>query len=297
MRYLRTQAELSEAAFREPRQHLKSRAKAGPISFAPSIAILSLVQASLVALPAKRSLPLAAGLASRWWALVLPGSIVVVVTGIAIFPGLADALTYLALVAVPILAAFALAWAIRGARIGLAIVPIGLFAIAWALTGTLTGQAAALVLSGLACVALGTLIASGVPVRWLRLAIYAMAIVDACLITADLLQSPNAVLNAAAPAASLPQLQSAQFGSAELGFGDLFVAAILGAMLAGDRQLQVRAARLAACLALAFDLLFFFVSELPATVPIALTIGVLEISARRGAVRDSASPPAAAPAS
>jgi hypothetical protein len=262
--------------------------------FAPSIAILSLVQATLVALPARRSLPVALHLESRWWAVVLPGSIVVVVTGIALFPGLADALTYLALVAVPILAALALAWAVHGARLGLAVLPLVLFAIAWAIPETLTGEAAALALTALSCVALGTLIAAVVPVRWLRLGIYAMAIIDACLVTGDLLQSPNAVLNAAAPAASLPQLQFAHFGDAVLGFGDLFVAGVLGAMLAGQRQLQLRAAGLAACLALSFDLLFFFVSELPATVPIALTLGVLEISARRRAVSDPASRPAAA---
>src|SRR6478609_7082119 len=225
--------------------------------FAPSIAILSLVQATLVALPARRSLPFAVRLQSRWWAVVLPGSIVVVVTGIALVPGLADALTYLALIAVPILAALALGWAMHGARIELAVLPIPLFALAWAIPGALTGEAAALALSALACVALGTLIAAVVPIRWLRLAVYAMAIVDACLVTGDLLQ-----------------LQFAHFGDAVLGFGDLFVAAVLGAMLAGERQLQLRATGLAAFLALAFDLLFFFVSELPATVPIALTLAV-----------------------
>ena len=261
------------------------------MSFAPSIAILSLVQASLIALPAKRNLPADVRLASRWWALVLPGSIVVVISGIAILPGLADALTYLALVGVPILAALALAWAIHGARIGLVIVPIPLFSVAWAVPGSFTGQASALALSGLACVALGTLLSASVPARWLRLAIYAMAIVDTCLVTADLLQSPNAVLNAAAPAAGLPQLQFAHFGSAVLGFGDLFVAAVLGAMFAGERQLQLRAAAVAFCVALAFDLLFFFVDELPATVPIALTLAVLELSARRRSVSDSASGP------
>jgi hypothetical protein len=223
---------------------------------------------------------------------VLPGPVLVVIAGIAIFPELADGLTYLALVAVPILAGVALCWAIRGARPGLALIPIPLFAIAWAVPGALAGQGAALVLSALACVALGTLLASAVDARWLRLAIYAMAIVDTILVTADLLQGPNAVLNSAAPAVDLPQLQFAQFGSAVLGFGDLFVAGVLGAMLAGRRELQLRAAGLAACLALAFDLLFFFVSELPATVPIALTLGVLELSARRRAVRDSASRPA-----
>jgi hypothetical protein len=264
------------------------------IAFAPSIAILSLVQASLIALPSRRELPPGLRLSSRWWALILPGSIVVVIAGIAVFPGLADALTYLALIGVPILAALALGWAMRGARVGLAILPIPLFLIAWVELGTLTGEAAAVALSALACVALGTLLAASVPARWLRLAIYAMAIVDTCLVTADLLQSPNAVLNAAAPVAELPRLQFANFGSAVLGFGDLFIAAVLGALLAGERRLQLRAAWIAAGLALTFDLLFFLVSLLPATVPVAVTLALLDASARRRAVRDSASPPAAA---
>jgi hypothetical protein len=264
------------------------------ISFAPSIAILSLVQASLIALPARRSLPSKLRLSSRWWGLVLPGSVVVVVAGIAILPGLADGLTYLALIAVPILASLALAWAMRGARPALALLPIPLFALAWAIPETLAGQAAAVGLSALACVALGVLVASIVPSRWLKLAVYAMAIVDAYLVGADLLQNPNDVLNAAAPAAGLPQLQFAQFGSAVLGFGDLFIAAVLGAVVAGDRRLQIRATAIAAWLALAFDLLFFVVSLLPATVPIAVTLGVLELAGRRRSVRGSASPPAAA---
>jgi hypothetical protein len=108
-----------------------------------------------------------------------------------------------------------------------------------------------------------------------------MAVVDTCLVGADLLQSPNAVLNAAAPAAGLPQLQFAQFGDAAIGFGDLFIAGVLGAMLADERPLQLRAAGLAASLALVFDLLFFFVDELPATVPVAMALAVLEITGRR----------------
>jgi hypothetical protein len=96
-------------------------------------------------------------------------------------------------------------------------------------------------------------------------------------------------LNAAAPAAGLPQLQFAHFGSAVLGFGDLLVAAVLGALLAGDRGLQLRASGIAACLALVFDLLFFLVSTLPATVPIAVTLAVIDTRARRRPVSDPAS--------
>jgi len=246
-----------------------------------SIAALSLVQATLVAAPRAPYPQLVQRLQSRWWALVLPLSIVVVVAGITLDSASAEFLTYLALIAVPPLAAAALAWLVRGGRPPLAFAVVPLFAVAWASQGALAGETAALALSALACVSLGWLIACGVPPRWLKLGIYLMAAVDAWLIAADLLQGPNAVLNAAAPVANLPRLQFASFGSAVMGFGDLFIAAVLGALLASDRRLQIRGAVLAATLCLGFDLLFFAVDPLPATVPIALTLAVLELLQRR----------------
>ena len=69
-----------------------------------------------------------------------------------------------------------------------------------------------------------------------------------------------------------------------MGFGDLFVAAVLGAMLARDRRLQLRGAALAAVICVGFDLLFFVISETPSTVPIALTLLALRLS---GALRFS----------
>ena len=83
----------------------------------------------------------------------------------------------------------------------------------------------------------------------MKLGIYAMALVDAYLVFTDLLQEPNSALNAAAPAANLPKLQLVDWGSALMGFGDLFIAAVLGALLARDRNLQLRGALLAAVLA------------------------------------------------
>jgi hypothetical protein len=242
-----------------------------------SIGALSLVQAALVAAP-KPPLPsLLARLQSRWWALILPLSIVVVISAIALDSASADFLTYLALVAVPALAAAALAWVMRGGRPPLAFLVIPLFALAWALEGSLSGETAALALSALACVSLGWLIASVVPARWLKVGIYLMAAVDAYLVGSNLLQEPNAILNAAAPGADLPRLQLANFGSAVMGFGDLFFAATLGAVLASDRRLQLRGAALAAFVCLSFDLLFFAIDQLPATVPIALTLALLEM--------------------
>jgi len=253
-----------------------------------SIGALSLLQAALVAAPRPAVAPILAGLRSSSWALVLPLSIVVVVAAIALDSAFAELLTYLALVAVPPLAALALAAIVRGARPPLALLVVPLFAVAWASRDSLTGETAALALSALACVSLGWLLVCVVPGRWLKLGIYAMAAIDAWLIGTELLQGPNAVLNAAAPG-GLPQLQFVSFGSAAMGFGDIFIAAVLGALLAADRRLQLTGAALAAVLGLSFDFLFFALDSLPATVPIALTLATLEV-VERGRLRAGSRP-------
>jgi len=250
------------------------------LPFGLSIACLSLLQAALVAAPRPAVNALLGRLRSNWWALVPPLSIAVVIAAVALDSATANALTYLALFAVPPLAALALAAIVRGGRPRLALLAIPLFVLAWAARGSLTGQAAALALSALACVSLGWLLACVVPGRWLKLGIYAMAAIDTWLVASDLLQAPNAVLNAASPG-GLPRLQFVSFGSALMGFGDLFIAATLGALLARDRHLQRTGAALAVVLCLGFDLLFLLVDELPATVPIALTLAILELAGRR----------------
>jgi hypothetical protein len=251
-----------------------------------SIGVLSLVQAALVAAPRPATAPLLAGLRNRSWALIPPLSIAVVVAAIALDSASARFLTYLALFAVPPLAALALFAIVRGGRPRLALLVIPLFALAWAARGSLSGETAALALSALACISLGWLLACVVPGRWLKLGIYAMAAIDAWLVGSNLLQEPNAILNAAAPG-GLPRLQLAAFGSAVMGFGDLFLAATLGALLAADRRQQLTGAALVAIIALDFDLLFFAVDSLPATVPIALALAVLELAGRRAATASS----------
>jgi hypothetical protein len=240
-----------------------------------SIASLSIVQGVLVLLPSAPEGLRMERMGGRLWALVPPVSVLgfVVVVGAAERAS-AQGLTYLALVCVPVLAAIALGWLCRGARPGLAALAVALFALAWAARGSLAGDTAALALSGLSCVTLGVLLAAVTPPRWLAAGIVAMALADTALVVSDLLQRPNNALNAAHPAAGLPRLQSAVFGSAVMGYGDLFVAAVLGALLARalGGAAQRRAAVFTAALALSFDLLFFTVHELPATVPVALAL-------------------------
>jgi hypothetical protein len=250
-------------------------------SFAVSISILSLVQAAVVALPRPRRFARLDALRSRWWALVPALSIVFVIGIVALEGESATVLSWLALAAVPPLAALALGWLVRGARPDWAAAVIPLFALAWAGSGLLIGEAAATALTALGCVALGWLLASVAPAAWLKLGIYAMAAVDTWFVAADLLQGPNAVLTIAAPG-GLPRLQAIHFGSAQMGFGDLFVAATLGCLLASDRRRQREAAALVAILALGFDLLFLALDTLPATVPVALALGLTELRDRRG---------------
>jgi hypothetical protein len=242
-------------------------------SFAVSIATLSLFQAVLVTLPRARA-PFGWMPRSPWWALVPAASIVVVVFGIEADPGSADFLTWLALAAVPPLAAGALGWLLHGSRPWWALFALPMFAVAWAAQGSLAGETAATALSGLSCVALGWLLVSVVPARWLRWGIYAMAAIDAALIAAEILQGPSGILSAADPA-GLPRLQVLEFGTARMGFGDAFLAATAGCLLAVDRGAQLRAAALVAILGLAFDLLFFALDTLPATVPVAVALALV----------------------
>ncbi|HET9163531.1 MAG TPA: hypothetical protein VFN89_08840 [Solirubrobacterales bacterium] len=238
------------------------------------------MQAALVALPGARRLAWLEELRSRWWALVPAGSIVVVI-GIVAWEGeSATALSWLALVAVPPFAALALGWLVHGSRPEWAAAIAPLFAIAWATQGSLLGEAAATALTGLGCVGLGWLLVSVAPGRWLSWGIYAMAAVDTLFVVADLLQGPNAVLTAAAPS-GLPRLQAIHFGAALMGFGDFFIAATLGCLLAISARRQLLGALLVAVLGLAFDLLFFAVDTLPATVPVALALGLLQLRDRR----------------
>jgi hypothetical protein len=245
------------------------------------------LQAGVVALP--RVPPGAERLrrlAGRGWAAVPLGSIVVVVFAIRFVSDTATALTYLALVAVPPLAAAAIAWAMRGARslTAAVVVAAALFALAWADRAGLPGEGAAALLSALSCVTLGVLLAAVTPPLWLKLGIVLMAGADTWLVITDLLQAPNATLIAAHPGGGLPRLQSVLFGSVSLGYGDLFAAALLGAVIALEhRDGRRRAALLTFAIASLFDLLFLVLDELPATVPVALALIVLELRRRRPA--------------
>jgi hypothetical protein len=260
------------------------------LGFIPSDASLLVLQAAVVAAP--RTPPRArwiARLRGPLWAAIPLASIVGVVFAIRFVSNTAHALTYLALVAVPPLAAVALAWAARPERRVTALRVSG--AVVWtaALFATATGrgllsQGAAALLSALSCVTLGVLLAGVAPLRWLKFGILAMAAADVWLVASDILQHPNSILVQAHPGvflgARLPRLQTAIFGGLSMGYGDLFIAALLGAVLAARGRPQWPAALLTLAFAAVFDLLFLVVDELPATVPVAAALIVLELRER-----------------
>lgn len=282
-------------------------------------------QAALVALPAAGLPVFARRFAGRAWSLVLPLSIAIVVAVLAVSPGAASGLTWLSLVAVPLLAAAAVGWAMHGARPWSATLAVPVFVLAVAYEGERIGQIAALLLTALSCVTLGRLLAGVVgevstdgaadgwwarrraarggeqaaagpggrppaasaavarltalvrrhPMAPIRIALVAMAVIDAILVFSGGLQAPNNALNAAAPSAELPRLQFLQLNGASMGYGDVFVAGVLGAVLAfegASRRLQLAAAGATLVLSLLFDLLFALdsIRTLPATVPVAV---------------------------
>ncbi len=248
------------------------------LPFVPSDAGLLCLQAGIVLAPRPVDPPAwIRRVRGRAWGLVPIASIVLVIFAIRYVSDTATGLTYLALVAVPILAAAALGGAMRGGRSWLALVAGPLFLLAWLDRNALPGQAAGAILSGLSCVTLGVLLGMVTPPLWLKAGIVLMSAADVWLVASDLLQAPNSTLVAAKPAGGLPQLQSETFGTVNMGYGDLFVAALLGAVLAREpRDRRWRAALLTLAIAGLFDLLFFVVDELPATVPVALALLVEE---------------------
>lgn len=248
--------------------------------------VLVAAQSACVALPAAGVPAWAQRLRSRAWALVAPVSIALVVGAIAVIPTTADVLTWVALVLVPVGCALALGWAMRGARPLLALLAAPLLALAWTSQDTRAGQLATVVLIAGSAVTVGRLLAAAAPLSLLKAGIYLMAAIDAYLVFTNKLQPSNAVLVSAAPAPGLPQLQSSSFGFAGLGYGDYFVAGLVGGVLAAQRGPQVLAALAVLVVSLAWDQLFLVYDVLPATIPPALVLLAVELWRRAPVLLD-----------
>ncbi len=253
--------------------------------FSSATLVLTVAQAGCIALAAAGLPRWANRFRGRGWVLVLPLSIAVVVGAIAVVPSTADALTWVALILVPAGGALAFGWGMRGARPWLAALAVPLLVVVIAAPDQRLGQLAAVALIAGSAITAGRLLAGAAPLTLLKGGVIVMAVLDAALVFSGNLQHSNDVLVAAAPGGGLPQLQSASYAGAGMGYGDFFAAAVVGAILAAERRPQLPFALFMLAAALCWDQLFLVYDVLPATVPPALALIAAEAWSRRRAVR------------
>jgi hypothetical protein len=227
---------------------------------------LCLVQAAAVALPG-RPLTLPAAVRGRAWALVLPGVLVAFVIALSADASLATRLAELAIVT-PLLALLVPVVVERRWR-----APVGLVAIAavacglWLRHGAVGGLARAIAIA-CACAVLATLLAGVAPARALRVGLIALVVLAVILVVSGSVGTTSNELHHAVAPAGLPSFQDATLGPATMGYGDLFSAAVLGAVLTREGRWRGRAAAAVLASAWGFGLLLTVVTTLPATVPL-----------------------------
>jgi hypothetical protein len=215
---------------------------------------------------------------------------------LAAAPGLATIYAWVAVIGIPIVAVPACAALLTLGRafpvrvppplVLATVVVVLLLTLAWTRHGQLVGEAAAVAVTALSACTLASYLAALAPVPWLRVGVVTMAVLDAILVFGQLLQGPNHTLEIATPGAHLPHLQVAAFGSAVIGYGDLFIAAVLGNIIARDDVVHRHVPRWQAAFLLlgcaaAFDLLFLRFDVLPATVPVAVAMLALNVPPHR----------------
>ena len=187
-------------------------------------------------------------------------------------PDDAGALAEIALLAVPLLALIAAA---RTGLVAFTLV-VAMVLITVRDHHSIAGQIAALGLIAASCTVLGALLVEVTPARWLGLGIAATAAVDLVLVASGFLAPATLALNSAGVTDSLPQLQRVELGPLTMGYADLFLPALVGALLATRARTRHWVALLTLCFALAAGLVFLVADRLPATVPVALALLVVE---------------------
>ncbi|MGB2711809.1 MAG: hypothetical protein WBC33_09865, partial [Conexibacter sp.] len=123
------------------------------------------------------------------------------------------------------------------------------------------------------CAALGALLVAVTPPRWLGAGIALTAATDLALVASGWLTPASDALNTAWVTETLPQLQRVEIGPLTMGYADLFLPAVVGALLAASARTRRWVALLTLCFALAAGLFLLVADRLPATVPVALAWG------------------------
>jgi hypothetical protein len=113
------------------------------------------------------------------------------------------------------------------------------------------------------------------PRRALIAGILVATAVDVYQVLAEDVQPVSQALTAAQPAADLPRLQEVVWGTASMGWGDVFLGALLGIVVARSSRLVLWTAAISCfVLHLAWGLLFHVLDVLPGTVPVAAALAV-----------------------
>jgi hypothetical protein len=130
------------------------------------------------------------------------------------------------------------------------------------------GAADALII--MACGTLAWLTGLIAPRRALVIGILVATAVDVYQVLNKDVQPVSQALSAAQPAAGLPRLQEVVWGTASMGWGDVFLGALLGIVVASSPRLVLWTAAVATfVLHLAWGFMFHVMDTLPGTVPVA----------------------------
>jgi hypothetical protein len=239
---------------------------------------LAALECSLVALPRRGALAPLARLRSPLWATALPGSIVVGTFGPLWLPSFAHALVVLAAITVPLLAAVATLGVVR-MRPAVLAAGVPALALGTLLASGTVHQLSMSMVTALGCLTVGVTLTRLVPPRWLLVGVALMAVLDALFLAVGIGEASVASMACAASAFSGPHFDHAAVGWITVDFPDLVLAGVLGGFVAG-MQFQRRAALTLALLATGAEMLVPVVRFVPATVPIALTFGLLALWSR-----------------
>jgi hypothetical protein len=254
-----------------------------PASFT-SYCGLCIVQGAIVLFPGVLRSRFLAALRARWLLITAPAALVTAATFLPrVATVLAVSLSSLALVVVPPLAVLGIGWAMRWRdwRLVPAVAP--LLALAWLTPGSVLGKAAVLLLVSLSCVGLAALVIGIIPTAVAKVGIALWAAADLSLALAHGLERASRAITEAAPAIGPEQLQLQHvvIGTSSMEYADLFVAAVLGAVLGAQGRKQGPAALLVATFGMSLAAFLLVTDVLPATVPVAAALGVEELYALR----------------
>lgn len=194
------------------------------------------------------------------------------VIALGTIPGAVGAVTDLAALAVPPLALLAVLHVRRWA-LPLALVSPLLWLLAWRLPESGWTELAGDLLIVLAGVSLGRLTGWIAPRAALVVGVLVAMVVDIWQVLTVQVGPVAQALSAAAPPRGLPALQQLELLGASMGWGDVYLAAIVGAIVAASVRATVSAALATATAGLLLGLLFGTLDLLPATVP--PTVGLI----------------------